>query len=247
MVNYNNSNCYLVVRYNYFLYFGRANPCFISYSADCDYSAPSARQEAGLINNMAIKLTTKKDIKSVIQAAGINFFKYLWGESWVYVKTVVNVAKEPVLILDKNFRIMAANEAFYQEFKVKAKDTEGNILFELGNGQWDIPALHRLLESILPKNSFFKGFGVTHNFPIIGQRVIILNARQMYFDDDASLKLNSPIILLAMEDITNMMAIAEDVSGLTNELETKLLERTEKLEVCIQRLEREIIEIKKKL
>lgn len=196
---------------------------------------------------MSTKITTKKDIKLAIKVAGSSFFKYLWGESWTYVKTVVNVAEEPVLILDKNFRIMAANEAFYQEFQVKAKDTEGNIFFELGNGQWDIPALHRLLESILPKNSFFKGFGVTHDFPTIGQRVIILNARQIYFDNETSLKLDSPIILLAMEDITKMMAVAEKMSGFTTELETKLLERTEKLEICIHRLEKEIIEIKKKL
>ena len=196
---------------------------------------------------MATKITAKKDIKLAIKVAGINFFKYLWGESWTYVKTVVDVAEESVLILDKNFRIMAANEAFYREFQVKAKDTEGNILFELGNGQWDIPVLHRLLDSILKKNTFFKGFGVTHDFPTIGQRVIMLNARQIYFDDDASLKLDSPIILLAMEDITKMMRVAEKMSDLTTELETKLLERTEKLEICIQKLEKEIIEIKKKL
>lgn len=194
---------------------------------------------------MITKTTTKKDIKSAIKDPEINSSKYLWGESWIYVKTAVNVAKEPILILDKNFRIIAANKSFYQEFQVKAKDTEGNIFFKLGNGQWDIPTLHKLLENTLPKNSFFKGFGVTHNFPTIGQRFIILNARQMYFDNDASLKLNSSIILLAMEDITTMMAVAEKMLSFTTELDIKLLEQTEKLEACIQRLEREIMEIKK--
>jgi len=194
---------------------------------------------------MPTKLTVRRDIKAEIIPTGINFFKNLWGENWAYVNTVVNVTEEPILILNKNFRVMTANKAFYQEFQVTAKDTEGNIFFKLGNGQWDMPALHRLMKNILPQNSFFKGFGVNHNFPIIGQRFKILNGRQIYFDNNSKLKLKSPIILLVMEDVTKMMALAGKISSITTELAIELLARTEKLEVCLQGLEKEMIEIKK--
>ena len=89
---------------------------------------------------------------------GADFFGRLWEESWTYIKTVVDVVHEPVLILDKDLRVMAANESFYRTFQVEPKDTEHQIVYELGNGQWNIPSLKKLLEDILPKNSFFKGF-----------------------------------------------------------------------------------------
>src|SRR3989344_5577647 len=99
-----------------------------------------------------------------------DFFALLWEESWTYIKTVVDVVREPILVLDKEFRVMAANESFYSSFQVEKKDTEKKIVYELGNGQWNIPALRKLLEDILPKNTFFKGFQVAHEFPFIGRK-----------------------------------------------------------------------------
>ena len=80
---------------------------------------------------------------------GAEFFVEFWEESWTYIKTVVDVLREPVIILDKNFKVLAANEAFYELFQVEKSDTEGKIIYKLGNGQWDIPALRKLLENIL--------------------------------------------------------------------------------------------------
>ena len=137
----------------------------------------------------------------------------LWEESWTYIKTVVDVVREPVLILDKDLRVMAANESFYRTFQVEPKDTEGKIVYELGNGQWNIPALRKLLEDILPKNTFFKGFDVAHEFPFIGRKVMILNARQIHPKEDATKGLFPPIILLAIEDVTEMMVVAETLAG----------------------------------
>ena len=177
------------------------------------------------------------------QAIGANFFERLWEESWTYIKTVVDVVREPVLILDKNLCVMAANESFYRTFNVEQKDTEGKNVYELGNGQWNIPALRKLLEDILPKNTFFKGFEVVHEFPSIGRKVMILNAREVHFKEDTAFQ---PIILLAIEDVTEMMVVAETLAGHANQLETKLAERTKKLEVHIGKLEKEINELKKK-
>jgi nitrogen-specific signal transduction histidine kinase len=132
----------------------------------------------------------------------------LWEESWTYIKTVVDTVREPFLVLDKGLCVMAANASFYQTFQVEQKETEGKLVYKLGNGQWNIPSLKKLLENILPKNSFFKGFEVKHNFPLIGRKVMILNARQIYHDR-ADGKRFPQIILLAMEDVTEMMEIAE--------------------------------------
>ena len=177
---------------------------------------------------------------------GADFFDLLWDESWTYIKTVVDVVREPILILDKDLRVMAANESFYRAFQVEAKDTEGTVVYELGNGQWNIPALRKLLEDILPKNTFFKGFEVSHEFPFIGRKVMILNARQIHKENTASV-LFPPIILLAMEDITDMMAVAETLAEHAKQFEAKLTERTEKLGDHIEKLEREINALKKKV
>ncbi|MDR3519483.1 MAG: PAS domain-containing protein [Candidatus Pacebacteria bacterium] len=165
-----------------------------------------------------------------------------WDESWTYIKTVVDVVREPVLILDKDLRVLAANEPFYRTFQVEAKDTEKKVVYELGNGQWDIPDLRRLLEEILPKNTFFKGFEVIHKFPLIGRKVMILNARQMHLKEELKMK---PLILLAIEDITDMMDVADMLNVHTNKFKDAMTDRTEKLEKQIKKLEKEILVDKK--
>lgn len=184
-----------------------------------------------------MKTITKKNINA-------DFIDHLWEKSWTYIKTVVDVVQEPILILDKHFRVMAANKPFYSTFHVEPKDTENKIVYELGNGQWNIPVLKNLLEDILPKGTFFKGFEVTHEFPLIGRRVIILNARQIHFKEDKVSELFPPIILLAMEDVTDMMIVAETLAGHANRLEAKLVERTKKQETYIEKLRKEIIKLK---
>lgn len=172
--------------------------------------------------------------------------EHLWEKSWTYIKTVVDVVREPVLILDKDLRVMAANDSFYRSFQVEAKDTENRVVYELGNGQWDIPALRKLLEDILPKNTFFKGFEVTHLFPFIGRKVMILNARQIHFKEDETSEKFPPIILLAMEDITDMVVVAETLAEHANKVQMKLTEETKKLNLNIKKLEKEINDLKKK-
>ena len=174
------------------------------------------------------------------------FIDHLWEKSWTYIKTVVDVVREPILILDKDLKVMAANDSFYRTFQVDLKDTEGQIIYKLGNGQWNIPALKKLLEDILPKNTFFKGFEVDHEFPFIGKKIMILNAREIHFKEDPSAGLFPPIILLAMEDVTDMMMVAETLAGHANQIETKLIAQTQKLEIQIKKLEKEIVALKNK-
>ncbi len=186
---------------------------------------------------------TKEIDRPNLKTIDSDFFERLWEESWIYIKTVVDVVREPVLILDKNLRVMAANESFYREFQVEQKDTESKVVYELGNGQWNIPALRKLLEDILPKNTFFKGFEVTHEFPVIGRKVMILNGRQIHSQVGNS-EVFPPIILLAMEDVTDMIGVAEMFARHTNQFEVTIVEQTKKLENHIKELEREIGKIK---
>lgn len=192
----------------------------------------------------------KTNIKNTQRAEELinsEFFERMWERSWSYIKTVVYVVREPVLVLDKDFRVLVANEPFYRTFHVEPIDTESKVVYELGNGQWNIPALKKLLEDILPKNTFFKGFEVTHDFPFIGNKVMVLNARQIHFakEDGSTSEAFPSIILLAIEDITDMMVIAETLVGHTKQLEAKLTEKTEKLENYIKKLEKEVNELKK--
>ncbi len=168
----------------------------------------------------------------------------LWSESWTYIKSVVDIAREPILILDKDLRVLAANEAFYRTFQTESKDTEGKIVYELGNGQWNIPSLKKLLEEILPKNTFFKGFEVEHTFPAIGHKVMLLNGRQIHFTEKTARELFPTTILLAMEDITELILIADKLAGHTNDLESKVIGHTKNLEQQIKDLEIQVSKIK---
>lgn len=185
--------------------------------------------------------TTKEAIP---RPTGDHFFNNFWDESWIYIKTIVDVLHEPVVVLSKDFHVLAANDTFYSTFKIEAKDTIGKVLYELGNGQWNIPALRELLEDILPQNTFFKNFEVTHDFPVIGHRQMILNARQLHFNGNTD-ETFAPIILLAMEDVTAMLAVAEAFAGKASELEAQRAEKLKNLELRNKRLEEELNMLKK--
>ena len=188
----------------------------------------------------------KKEIGRDLNKAEAHFIERLSKESWTYVKTVADIVREPILILDKYLRVMAANDSFYRMFQVDQKDTEHTLVYKLGNGQWDIPELRRLLEDILPKNTFFKDFEITHEFPFIGRKVMVLNARQIHFVNNDAPELFPSIIFLAIEDISPMMEIAETLAVHIKELAAQNAGQTLRLETYIDKLEKEIIGLKDK-
>ncbi len=113
-----------------------------------------------------------------------------------YAQNIVDTVREPLLILDATLRVRSANRAFYQTFHVTPEETEGRLIYELGNGQWDIPDLRTLLEDIVPKSSVFNDFELEHTFPSIGRRVMLLNARKLQAGHHGEL------LVLAMGDVT---------------------------------------------
>lgn len=170
-----------------------------------------------------------------------NFFERIQTEGWTHIKTVVDVVSCPILILDTELRVLAANESFYRKFNVEPDVTEKHFVYELGDGQWDILSLRRHLEDILTVNKHFKGFEVECEFPTIGRRIMILNARQIHFKNDDTFQ---PIILLAIEDVTDIMSIAQSIAEDANGFNSKIMERTESLEIHIDQLQKEIDTLK---
>lgn len=156
------------------------------------------------------------------------------GECWIYIKTVVNIVREPVLVLDKDFRIMTANEPFYRMFQVDPRQAEGTVIFTLGDGQWNMPELRKLLEQILPQNTFFNGFEIKHNFPFIGHKAMVLNARQIKPAEQDGMSL---MTFLAIEDVTPLMAIAET---LTAHIKDIAMRRVQSAEPYVEKLEKEL-------
>ncbi|HZE86558.1 MAG TPA: CheR family methyltransferase, partial [Puia sp.] len=112
----------------------------------------------------------------------------------VYAEAIINTIRDPLVILDKNLRVRRATNGFYQTFKVTEKEAEGAYFYELGNKQWDIPSLRNLLEAVLPEKKALTDFNITHVFPVIGRKVLILNTRKLDRDNGEQL------ILLAIED-----------------------------------------------
>jgi chemotaxis protein methyltransferase CheR len=146
-----------------------------------------------------------------------------------YMETLVDVARESFMILDADLKVISANPVFYQNFQVSKEQTVDVLLYELGNGQWNIPELKRLLEEILPQEKEVRDYEVTHVFETIGQKTMLLNARQI---DSVQL------IILAMEDITDRKSLEDKLAEYTKGLEDKVAERTAELNTRVKELEK---------
>jgi PAS domain S-box-containing protein len=120
-------------------------------------------------------------------------------KSQEYAESIIDTVREPLIVLDQDLRVVTASRSFYEFFKVKPDETEGQLIYNLGNDQWDIPKLRELLETILPQKTTFDNYEVEHDFVTIGKRVMLLNARQI----KRALG-KEHIILLAIEDITEL-------------------------------------------
>jgi signal transduction histidine kinase len=118
-------------------------------------------------------------------------------ESRDFAEAVVETVREPLLILDRDLRVERANRSFYETFNVLAEETESRFIYDLGDRQWDIPDLRKLLEEIIARDTEFHDYELTHEFPRIGWRSMLLNARRIHREGSSLQK-----ILLAIEDVT---------------------------------------------
>lgn len=128
-----------------------------------------------------------------------------------YAEAVLRTARDPLLVLHADLSVNTANDAFYRTFKTTRAETEGRLLWELGNGQWNQPRLRQWLQEVLPRKSFFDDLEVHHDFPELGSRTMLLNARQLETTGDAT-----AMILLGIEDVTERHRL-DDVVRLSEE------------------------------
>ncbi|MEO8052058.1 MAG: sigma 54-interacting transcriptional regulator [Acidobacteriota bacterium] len=139
------------------------------------------------------------------------------------LKNVFATIREPLLVLDGNLRVKTANRSYCETFQVTPGVTEGCLVHQLGNGEWDIPELRTRLEDILLKDTTFENYEVTKNFPALGQRSMLLNARKLWHEENPQ-----GLILLAIEDITNRK-LSDDELLRTREVLRREIDQLEKV------------------
>ncbi len=142
---------------------------------------------------------------------------------------IVDTVREPILVLDDHLRVVAASRSFYATFKVEPEETQDKLLYELGDGQWDIPRLRILLEDIVPAHGVMEDYEVEREFPLIGHRVMNLNARQISYEGGAG-----TTILLGMEDVTHYRQLARDKDELIQQKDVLLYELQHRISNSLQ-------------
>jgi two-component system CheB/CheR fusion protein len=146
-------------------------------------------------------------------------------EAQLYAEGIVATVREPLLVLDAEMRVQSANRSFYATFETTPQNTENRPLHKLGDGQWDIPRLRELLQQVLAEHRAFEDFEVEHEFPGMGRRTMLLNARAVSRDGDCP-----DLILLAIEDVTVRKQAELQLQSLNEQLEQRVADRTAEAE-----------------
>ena len=150
-------------------------------------------------------------------------------DSRALAQAIVDTVREPLLVLDKELRVIAASRSFYETFQVAREETQGQLLYTLGDGQWDIPALRTLLDEVLPQEWVLEGFEVEHDFPKIGRRIMLLNARTVISEANAHTAL-----LLAIEDISERRETERELQHLLRQKDLLLEEMRHRIANSLQ-------------
>ncbi|MBE0514491.1 MAG: PAS domain S-box protein [Sulfurimonas sp.] len=160
-------------------------------------------------------ITERKEIEAGLEKTRkeLEVIKKTADEASEFVNSIINTVREPLVVLDQDLRVVTASRSFYEVFKVSPEDTIGELIYDLGNKQWDIPKLRELLETVLPKKTTFDNYEVEHKFTTIGRRIMLLNARQI-----KQARGKKKIILLAIEDITERKEIEAGLEKAHEEL-----------------------------
>jgi chemotaxis protein methyltransferase CheR len=150
-------------------------------------------------------------------------------DAYAFAQAIVDTVREPLLVLDYDLRVISASRSFYQKFKVSCDDTQGKPLYALGDGQWDIPKLRLLLEKIVPEHGVMEDYEVEHDFPGIGHRTMLLNARQVFYEGNSHTTL-----LLGIEDVTDERASEREKDELLRQKQMLLEEVQHRVANSIQ-------------
>ena len=141
-------------------------------------------------------------------------------DAYAFAQAIVDTVREPLVVLDYDLSVVAASRSFYQTFKVSREETQGKLLYALGDGQWDIPKLRLLLEKIVPEHGVMDDYEVEHEFPKIGQRSMLLNARQVFYEGNSH-----TTILLGIEDVTEQRLLEREKDELIRQKDDLLIQK----------------------
>jgi chemotaxis protein methyltransferase CheR len=144
-------------------------------------------------------------------------------------QAIVDTVRDPLVVLDRNLRAITASRSFYETFKLASEDVRGKLLYEIDGGQWDIPELREILETISTTQEVIEEFEVEREFPTIGHRVMLLNARKVFYEKGVH-----TTVLLAFEDITSRRAVDRQVQDLLLEKEMLLEEMSHRVANSLQ-------------
>jgi two-component sensor histidine kinase len=150
-------------------------------------------------------------------------------EARAFAQAIVDTVREPFLVLDQDLRVLAASRSFCSAFKVRPDDTRGRMLYALGDGQWDIPRLRLLLENIVPERGVMEDYEVEHEFPGIGQRTMLLNARKVFYEGGTH-----TTILLGIEDITERRVLEREKDELLRQKDVLFAELEHRIANSLQ-------------
>jgi len=170
-------------------------------------------------------------------------------EACVCAENIIERIREPLVVLNADLKVISANSSFLQTFKITPEETKGQFIYNLGNGQWNIPKLRQLLEEILPENNTFDDYEITHNFETIGKKTMLFNARRLA---------NVQMILITIEDITEHKKAEEKIkeianmksefiSNVSHELRTPMTAMKEGIDLVLDGLAGDINEEQKEL
>ncbi|MEX2306116.1 MAG: ATP-binding protein [Pirellulales bacterium] len=173
-----------------------------------DSPAPQADREfeqqlRDMNESLLVSSVRQHELAEQAGTAGLTLAKAL-----AYADDIIATLREPFVVLDSALRVKTANRSFYDSFHVLKEETENRLVYDLGNGQWDIPGLRKLLDEVLTRNQSVHDFEVEHCFPTLGRKTMLLNARP--FPPDSK---HPELILLAVEDVSDVRAHAEELAA----------------------------------
>jgi chemotaxis protein methyltransferase CheR len=142
---------------------------------------------------------------------------------------IVDTVREPLVVLDRDLRVVTASRSFYRMFAAAPANTQGRLFYELAEGQWDIPALRRLLEDVIPRHRTIEAYEIEHDFKSVGRRTLLLNARQVFDESHPD-----SALLLVMEDVTQRRAAEREKDELLHEKELLLEEMRHRVANSLQ-------------
>jgi chemotaxis protein methyltransferase CheR len=144
-------------------------------------------------------------------------------------QAIVDTVREPLLVLNAELQVVVASRSYYLTFKEEPDQVEGRKLYDLGNGQWNIPELRKLLQEIIPQRTTIEEYEVAHDFPSLGQRTMLLNSRKVFYEGN-----NSTSLLVAIEDVTERRALERDKDALLRQKDLLLREMSHRVNNSLQ-------------